>query len=102
MQTRDICKAIWWQPLSPIWVALEIFHIVLEELPSNIRENWRIIKMISSGPWWIWDIVLFAGLILITLKGVNRLIFQKEEEFKKQLGNYQNEIEQLKIQLDKN
>jgi len=58
--------------------------------------------MISSGPWWIWDIVLFAGLILITLKGVNRLIFQKEEEFKKQLGNYQNEIEQLKIQLDKN
>lgn len=96
MRTWDIFKTIWWQPfLSSLWVGVEIFHIVLQELPPRVREKWGIIKMISFFPSWAWDIVFFGGLILITLRGVKRLISQKESEFNVQINKIQTQLDQL-------
>jgi hypothetical protein len=100
-----IWRSIFWRPIPAIWgvlwLLIEGFHIIREELSPEVREKWRIVNMIPSWTWQTWTIIFLLGFILIILEGAYRLVVQKEKEFIDQLNIVQAERDQLYKKLHK-
>jgi hypothetical protein len=114
-------KGILSWPIVKIVGAILAIHVVdwLLELFAPIwREKWGIKMIMSLFSWQIWTIISLVGLLMLTLESACRLISKKgsdfneqlsqkekefktkEDELKKQLNISQNEIAQLKKQLE--